>query len=142
MSTQIPFDVTDPAVVILTWLLAYAFKNLVPTRKARHLIPALAVLIAVAIRAVIGAIEGEPFTTALVLRALAAAAVAVFTNAQFRELSKLGEFIVDEDGAPVERKVKRAKAKDTVVPPEERGRKAEGLPEGRKRPVTKPPANE
>lgn len=84
-------DGTDPAVVALTWGLTQ-LAGLAGDRiseKTRHALPALAVVIAVGLRAGYTAVQGEPLTVDVFARGLAAGAVAVFLHSQVREVRKV-----------------------------------------------------
>lgn len=93
MQTTVPFDVSDPLIVIITWGLTVLLSKLPEgssfEARIRNFIPAIAVLLAVAVRSGIDAANGEPFTVGTLLRALAAGAVAVLTHSQFREVVKI-----------------------------------------------------
>jgi hypothetical protein len=84
-------DGTDPLVVLLTWALTLVVGKLVKKgkfSKLRHMLPAFAVLGAVAIRAIIEASQGAELTVDTALRALAAGGVAVMGHSQIREIQK------------------------------------------------------
>lgn len=89
-------DATDPAVMLLAWLLTALVKRAEPWLEKlglapaflRASLPAIAVLMAVAIRASIVAVQGEPFSWDVLLRALAAGAMAVMVHSQVREVKK------------------------------------------------------
>lgn len=120
---QVPVDASDPIAAIVGWLLASALRRYLGDRASayRSLIPIVSILIAVALRAGYGAALGESFTTATMLRAVAAGAVAVAGHSQFREAVKLS----------TERKVRRAKRVPRMVAPvpEAKGRPIEPAPE-------------
>lgn len=83
-------DATDPIVVVLTWVLTY-LAGLLGERvddRLRHLLPLVALVIAVAARAVLETLQGEAVTGETVLRALAAAGTAVLAHSQVREALK------------------------------------------------------
>ncbi len=89
----VPFDLTDPIAAVNAWLLTALLRHLAPEawgRWLRPLTPILAVLLAVFVRTVFSAVSGEPLTVELLLRALAAGAIAVVAHSQFRELVKVG----------------------------------------------------
>ena len=94
MEEQISADVdaTDPVVVLIAWILtqiaSHALKGDERVERYRSLLPALAVVIAVGARAALDAASGEALTVESVLRALAAAGVAVLAHSQGREIMK------------------------------------------------------
>jgi len=93
----IPFDGTDPLVAILAWGIMVLARRYAPKRWGwlRKATPALAVLLAVFLRTALAAGQGEPLTVQVVLRALAAGAVAVWGHSQLREVVK-----AVEEGSP------------------------------------------
>ena len=86
-------DATDPLVVVLTWFLTEAASQWVKGKKRtealRHILPALAVLIAIALRAAVTVTQGQALSVDVFLRALAAAGVAVLSHSQLREGQKV-----------------------------------------------------
>jgi len=98
---QKTIDGTDPLVVVLTWALTFGvgkvFKG-ANLNKARHLLPMVAVLGAVALQAVIQASEGGALSLQSLGTALGAAGVAVLGHSQFSELKKaMSKDAGDED---------------------------------------------
>lgn len=87
---HVDVDMSDPLVAVLGWALAGVLNRQLGkrARNYRHLIPTLAVLIAVGLRAAYAATLGQPIDAAMLLRALAAGAVAVAGHSQFREGAK------------------------------------------------------
>ena len=84
-------DGTDPLVVALTWGLTQVAAKFLSTEdraRFRSALPSIAVIIAVGSRAAIDTASGETLTTESLLRALAAAGVAVLAHSQGREVSK------------------------------------------------------
>lgn len=83
-------DSTDPLVVLLTWSLVYLVRHFASDKfaKVRHILPTLAVLIAVALRAGVEAMAGMEVTWATVTHGIAAGGVAVLFHAQGREIGK------------------------------------------------------
>lgn len=84
-------DGADPLVVVITWCLTEAASRLMTkaqASRARHALPAFAVLAAIGARAAIDAVGGEPITFDAVLRGLGAAGVAALGHSQMREVSK------------------------------------------------------
>jgi hypothetical protein len=90
-ATSIPFDGSDPLVVLLAWALTVAARKVAPKAWGpwmRKITPILAVLLAVFLRTAITAGQGEPLTAQVLLRALAAGATAVWGHSQVREFAK------------------------------------------------------
>lgn len=91
MENLIPFDGTDPVVVVLTWFLTMLLGKLI-TRftldQYRAALPFAAVVLATGIRVGIDAVMGDPLTWATLARALAAGGVAVLSHSQLREVMK------------------------------------------------------
>lgn len=90
-ASMIPLDGSDPIVVALTWLLTLGVGKLIDLtahKNLRHALPGIAVLLAVAGRALLDVVIGQELSADVVWRGLAAGAVAVFSHAQFRELLK------------------------------------------------------
>jgi len=84
-------DGADPLVAIVAWGLTEACSRLLSAaeaRRARRFLPAVAVAIAVALRAAYEAVQGEPMTVDVLLRGAGAAGIAVLTHSQLRELRK------------------------------------------------------
>lgn len=84
-------DVTDPIVVMTTWGLTWAIGRLLRESEAdaaRAYLPVVAVALAVVIRSLIDNLSGREINMDTLLRALAAAGVAVLTHSQFREVVK------------------------------------------------------
>lgn len=81
-------DATDPLVVGLTWALTWAAGRWAIPARYRGALPALAVLLAVAVRAGLDAAQGMPLTPETVARAVAAGGVAVMGHSQVREIQK------------------------------------------------------
>lgn len=90
-AVTVPVDASDPLVAVLAWVIAAGAKRALGSRarRYRHAIPSLAVVVAVLLRTAYASLLGQPLDVAVVLRAVAAGAVAVFGHAQFRELVKL-----------------------------------------------------
>ena len=89
----VPFDGSDPIVAFLAWGLMVLVRRYAPTRWdwLRKATPALAVLLAVFLRAVLAAAQSEPLTVQVGLRALAAGAFAVWGHSQLREVVKAAQ---------------------------------------------------
>ena len=89
----VPFDGSDPLVAFLAWGIMVLVRRYAPTRWdwLRKATPALAVLLAVFLRAAMAAAQGEPLTVQVGLRAFAAGAVAVWGHSQLREVVKAAE---------------------------------------------------
>ena len=84
MQTDVAVDLSDPLVAAIAWMLAWSFARWaspVDRARYRHAIPAIAILAAVATRAV-DAIQGQQLDGGTVLRAIAAGAVAVAGNSR------------------------------------------------------------
>ena len=81
-------DATDPLVVMFAWLLTFLAGRLPWLRERRHLLPTVAVVAAVALRAALDATMGEPLTGATIARGFAAGATAVLADVQRRQLDK------------------------------------------------------
>jgi hypothetical protein len=84
-------DAGDPAVAVLTWALTEAARRLLTraqAQRARHVLPVVAVLVAVAARAGWEAVQGAPLTLDVVLRGLGAAGIAALGHSQIREVEK------------------------------------------------------
>lgn len=85
-------DLSDPIVVVITWLLTWGASKLVKGQgemdKFRHALPALAVLIALAVRVALDTAQGQTASVETLLRALAAAGVAVLGHSQLRGAQK------------------------------------------------------
>lgn len=92
MTTDLPLDATDPLIVILTWALTLGIRTVVKDNgkwdKVRTVLPGIAILIAVGLRAAIETMEGQVLTTDSFLRAVAAGAVAVMMHSQARGIQK------------------------------------------------------
>jgi hypothetical protein len=91
LGSTVPFDGTDPFVALLAWALTILARRYAPAKiKARvhQLTPAVAVLLAVFLRAGLSVAYDEPMTAQVALRALAAGAVAVWGHSQLREVIK------------------------------------------------------
>lgn len=90
MNVQTSLD--DPLLVVLTWAMTYVFsqsvKDKTAYRRLRHIIPAFALLMAIFLRVLGDQITGTPLTVEALLRAVAAAGVAVLTHSQVREIQK------------------------------------------------------
>lgn len=86
METTAAIDATDPMVVLLAWGLTYICGKASP--KTRKVLPIVAVLVAVAVRSAMAAVEGEPLSMDVLMRALGAAGVAVLGHSQMREVAK------------------------------------------------------
>ena len=89
---QIPFDGTDPIVVMLAWLLTMLLGKLIERvglERYRAVLPVAAVVLAIGVRVGIDVTLEGPLTWATALRAIASGAVAVTSHAQFREVIKL-----------------------------------------------------
>lgn len=94
---MIPFDSTDPVVALLAWgltLLVGKLIDLTQRPKLRTALPIMAVLLAVAARSAIAAMDGTLYLDGMfhwdiLLRGLAAGAAAVLGHSQMRELLKL-----------------------------------------------------
>jgi len=83
-------DVTDPITVVITYLLtemAGRFLGKLDER-TRHIIPVVAVLLALLVRGCIAASNGEAMDTEEFLRAVAAGSVVIAGHSQGRELLK------------------------------------------------------
>lgn len=89
MSAEV--DATDPAVVIVTWGLTWLVGKYAPwfSDRGRTIIPIVAVLLAVGVRAGIDASSGEPLAVSTVTRGIAAGAAAVMGHSQVREFQKV-----------------------------------------------------
>jgi len=83
-------DGTDPLVVGLAWALTWALGRWAPGLRDRYrgALPVVAVLLAVAARAALDGMAGDPLTLDTLARAVAAGAVAVAGHSQLRELQK------------------------------------------------------
>ena len=83
-------DITDPGVIALTWFLTWAIGKYAPwlSDKGRPIIPIVAVLIAVGVRAGLDASMGQPIDLESVTRGVAAGAAAVMGHSQVRGLQK------------------------------------------------------
>lgn len=83
-------DGLDPLVVVLTWGLVAAVKRLAKKRypKIRHILPFVAVLLAIGLRAAAETMQGADFSTATLLHGLSAAGLAVLLHSQIREVGK------------------------------------------------------
>lgn len=90
-SLPLTVDATDPLVALLAWLLTSLVAKVggKRTRQVKHLLPAVAVLSAVALRAGVSAVEDAPVSVDTALRAVAAGGVAVLTHSQAREIQKM-----------------------------------------------------
>lgn len=91
---QVPFDQTDPIAVAVAWLLTSVVSKTMEsesTKRFRTALPLIAVLSAVGFRAAYSMIDGQPISLEMMLRALAAGAVAVFSHSQLREFIKVQE---------------------------------------------------
>lgn len=89
--SSVPFDGSDPLVALLAWGLAWLVHRYAPkawSRWVRRLTPTVAVLLAVFLRAAWAVSQDEPFTVQVLLRAVAAGAVAVLGHSQIREVVK------------------------------------------------------
>lgn len=84
-------DAQDPFVIVLTWVLVWAVRKWAKDRlpKVRHMLPFIAVLLAIAVRAAMEASAGLELSWATVGHGLAAAGVAVLTHSQGREIKKV-----------------------------------------------------
>ena len=85
-------DATDPLVVALTWALTWGAGRWFSRRQfeqARQALPVIAVLCAVGLRAALDAAAGMPLSMDALLRALAAAGVAVLGHSQVRGVQKV-----------------------------------------------------
>jgi len=82
-------DVTDPIVVGITLLFTWLLGKFAPPfqDKLRPWLPIMALALAVASRATMDAVQGEPVTLESFFRGLAAGAMAV-TSHQIRQISK------------------------------------------------------
>jgi hypothetical protein len=81
----------DPVVALITWALTYAVGRWCPARfkvQVRAILPAIAVLLAVAISAGAAQAQHQPLTIDVVLRGVGAAGAAVLGHSQLRELLK------------------------------------------------------
>ena len=83
-------DPSDPIVVLVTWFLTFVVGKIVKDRgkldALRHVLPVIAVALAVGIRAGIDSAEGSPLTAQTVVRGIAEGAVAVMANSQVKHL--------------------------------------------------------
>lgn len=88
---SVPVDVSDPLVAVLAWVLAAVLKKALGSRARRYraAIPSAAILIAVLLRTAFAVGQDQPLDVSVVLRSVAAGAVAVFGHSQFREIVKL-----------------------------------------------------
>jgi hypothetical protein len=88
-------DATDPVVVAIAWALTFLVGKAVKDKerfdRIRHVLPLIALVSAVAARAVIETMQGHELTPETAFRALAAGAVAVMSHAQVREFMKAGK---------------------------------------------------
>ncbi len=90
METDITFDLTDPIAAVAAWALTQLAGRYMPAdSKWRAALPAVAILTAIAARAIADVALGHPLTVELLLRSFAAGAVAVFGHSQFREFMKV-----------------------------------------------------
>lgn len=97
MTPELTMDAADPLVIVLTWVLTWAVGRWMPGLKNhRKVLPTVAVLIAVFIRAVMESTQGEPLTTQTILHGLSAGAITVMGHAQVRQFTKSRD--TTEDG--------------------------------------------
>jgi len=82
-------DATDPLVAAVAWALTAAARRIPWLERHRAVLPTVAVLAAVAVRAGVGAVQGEALTLDAVGRGVVAGALAVLAHSQARELAKL-----------------------------------------------------
>jgi hypothetical protein len=81
-------DYTDPLVALMAWLLTFMAGHVPWMNDRRHLLPTVAVLSAIGVRAGLDVTTGEPLTAATVARGFAAGATAVLADVQRRQLDK------------------------------------------------------
>lgn len=101
LATSAEVDATDPAVMVIAWGLTYAVGRWCPPdfeTRVRPILPVVALLAACGARAAIDATQGEPLTLEALLRAVAAAGVAVMGHSQVREVHKAVKRRGGEDG--------------------------------------------
>jgi hypothetical protein len=87
-------DASDPVVAALAWGFTEIVKRLVPDEysdKVRPFLPLVALFVAVAARTIVALAMDEGLTFALFIRALAAAAVAVYSHSQIRGVQKFAK---------------------------------------------------
>lgn len=95
-------DLTDPIVMLIAWMLtdlARRFADDAGYKRIRHLLPALAVLIAVLIRTTVVTVYGQDIDLWTILRAVGAGACAVVLHSQYREVVKALLLLRCDDGA-------------------------------------------
>jgi len=120
---DIPLDVTDPIVVLLTWALTSVvgyFVNLVDKPKLRIALPMVAVLLATGSQAALAAFDGtlvidDAFQWSVAMEGLAAGAMAVFGHSQMRELLKLVQPAQPPPAEPAPAPQPKAKAPTTTT---------------------------
>lgn len=88
MASEVPIDESDPLVVLITWCLTYVAGQVPWLSERRFLLPTVAVLIAVGIRAGMQATVGEPISPESLARGFAAGATAVLLDVQRRQITK------------------------------------------------------
>ena len=86
--TSAEVDMTDPAVVLASWLLTFMAGQIPWLNERRHLLPTIAVLFGIGVRAGLDATFGEPLSGETVARGFAAGATAVLADVQRRQFEK------------------------------------------------------
>lgn len=97
-------DPSDPFVMAVAWAITYAVKTYAAEKyaKVRTALPLIALFVAVLVRTLFDLGQGHALSADTLLRAIAAAGVAVFAHSQVRELSKPKKVRHDAVVVPVE----------------------------------------
>lgn len=100
MDEAVAVDLTDPCVVLITWGLTWGVGRFCTKHmdRLRHLLPVVALVLAVGARASLDTMLGVPLSWDSVFRGVASAGTAVLGHSQFREAVKA---LATNAGVPV-----------------------------------------